>query len=570
MKCVVLKSVCLIFVLALGVSSPIALRAQVTAKPAGTTAASDVPSRWDIFVGYSYLAPKGTVGRNVYQKINFGGIASVARYFNRYVGLQAEGDWHTPSEKWPPDSNTGADNANDDFSGGSGGLILRYPTGNFTPFVHALAGGERVGSLFQTDEWGWVATAGGGLDYNTPWLHHHLAIRIFQADYQYASVDFAANQGGTGTFNIARLSAGVVFHFGSIAPPAQVAMACSPNPVWVYPGDPVTVTATTTNLDPKLNAVYSWSGSGATGNGTTASVATGSLAAGTYTVKGTVKEGKAGKEGLKPWETADCSAIFTVKAFEPPTISCSANPGTIKPGDTSTITAVGVSPQNRPLTYTYSASAGSVTGSGATATYNSAGAPTGAVGITCNVADDKGGNATANTVVTITAPYVPPAPHAQALCSVGFEKDKLRPTRVDNEAKACLDEIALDLQKQPDAKAVVVGEATTLEKTPKKGHKHAKVADLAAERAVNAKQYLVTEKGIDASRVSVATGSKDDKTVEDYLVPSGADFAADVSGTSPVDETAVKPQVRKPLGVKPHHKKHHKASAAAPAAMTPQ
>ena len=64
-------------------------------------------------------------------------------------------------------------------------------------------------------------------------------------------------------------------------------------------------------------------------------MATGSLAPGTYTVKGKVKEGKPGKEGLKPGQTADCSASFTVKAFEPPTISCSANPTTIKPGDTA-------------------------------------------------------------------------------------------------------------------------------------------------------------------------------------------------------------------------------------------
>ncbi len=66
-------------------------------------------------------------------------------------------------------------------------------------------------------------------------------------------------------------------------------------------------------------------------------------------------------------QTADCSASFTVKAFEPPTINCSANPTTIRPGDTSTITSQGVSPQNRPLTYSYSASAGSVSGSGTSA-----------------------------------------------------------------------------------------------------------------------------------------------------------------------------------------------------------
>jgi hypothetical protein len=324
------------------------------------------------------------------------------------------------------------------------------------------------------------------------------------------------------------------------------------------------VTATAGALDPKANVIYSWSGTGASGTGTTVTIATASLAAGSYTVKASVKEGKAGKEGLKPGESADCSASFTVKAYEPPTISCSANPGTIKPGDTSTITAVGVSPQNRPLTYSYTASAGSISGTGTSATFSSAGAPTGAVGITCNVSDDKGQTATANTSVTITAPYVAPTPHEQALCSITFTKDLKRPTRVDNEAKACLDQVALSLQQQADAKAVIVGESDAKEKewTAKETAKEAKmkhpkpVVDDAAQRAVNTKEYLVTEKGIDASRISVATGTTDGQTVEDYLVPAGANFSADVSGTTPVDETAVKAEVRKPLGEKKHaHKK---------------
>ncbi len=88
--------------------------------------------------------------------------------------------------------------------------------------------------------------------------------------------------------------------------------------------------------------------------------------------------------------------------------------------------------------------------------------------------------------------------------------------RVDNEAKACLDQVALDLKQQADAKAVIVGEQTTAEaaKTAKEQkralhNKHAKVDQFAAQRAVNAKDYLVTEQGIDASRISVATGTTD-------------------------------------------------------------
>jgi hypothetical protein len=89
-------------------------------------------------------------------------------------------------------------------------------------------------------------------------------------------------------------------------------------------------------------------------------------------------------------------------------------------------------------------------------------------------------------------------------------------------------------------------------------HKHLKVVDPAAERAANTKDYLVKEKGIDASRVSVATGTTDDQKVEDYLVPSGATFTSDVAGTIAVDEATVKAQPRKALG-----KKHHTAKKAA-------
>jgi hypothetical protein len=196
------------------------------------------------------------------------------------------------------------------------------------------------------------------------------------------------------------------------------------------------------------------------------------------------------------------------------------------------------------------------------------------VTITCTVTDDKGQSASttinaANTL-TITAPYVAPVPHTQSLCSISFAGDKERPSRVNNEAKACLDEVALDLQKQSDAQAVVVGSSDAKEKAAAakqaiaaKKNKHLKVVDLAAERAVNVKDYLVTEKGIDASRVSVATSAADGQTVEDYLVPAGANFSADVTGTTPVS-AEVKAEPRKPL-----HPVAHKKPAAAKKAAKP-
>ena len=567
-----LKSLTCPLALAFVALLPVAMSAQAV-KSNAKAVPGDNPSRWDIFIGYSYLAPRGTVTTSPptatpisanYDAVNVGGLLSGAYYFNRYFGAQGEYGIHEWGSQSTNGSNIGTHGNDDGFMTVAGGLIARYPAGNITPFAHGLVGTARVdGPYHQPFRWGPALTIGGGMDYETPFFNHHLAIRLFQADYEYMHADFGAGTyGGRANINAARLSAGVVIHAGTIVPPPPVTLACSVSPDSVFPGDPITVTATAGSIEPKMNVIYSWSGTGASGNATS-TIATGALDPGTYTVKATVKEGKTGKEGLKPGQTADCSATFTVKAFEPPTISCSANPTTIKPGESATVTSVGMSPQNRPLTYSYSATGGTVTGTGTTAEFSSAGAPTGVVGITCNVSDDKSHSATANTSVTIVAPVIPPAPKTQALCSISFATDTKRPTRVDNEAKACLDQVALDLQQQADAKAVVVGESNAKEKdiTEKQQkvalkHKKAKVEVFDAQRAVNAKDYLVTEKGIDASRVNVMTGTIDGQTVEDYLVPSGATFANDVQGTSPVDESTVKAEVRKPLPERHPAKKH--------------
>ena len=319
-----------------------------------------------------------------------------------------------------------------------------------TPFAHLLIGAAMVdGPTTIPTPGAPILPSAAASIIATTWFNGHLSIRALQADYEYMNTSFPSNWGGDTQINSLRLGAGAVLHWGSIAPPPAVTLACSANPSSIFPGDPVSVTATAGGLDPKLNAVYSFSGSGVTANGATASVATAALAPGVQTVNCGVKEGKPGKEGLKPWQVASSTATYTVKAFEAPTVSCSASPATIKPGESSTITATGISPQNRPLTYSYSATAGSVSGAGTTATYSSTGAASGSVGITCSVSDDKGQTASGSTEVTITAPYAAPIPHTQALCSITFSTDKKRPARVDNEAKACLDEVALDLKSRP-------------------------------------------------------------------------------------------------------------------------
>jgi len=308
-------------------------------------------------------------------------------------------------------------------------------------------------------------------------------------------------------------------------------------------------------LDPKKTVTYSWTSDSGPVSGTSsvASVDTKTLAAGNYTVKGHVSE------GMKPGQFADCSAQFTVTAFQPPTVGCSANPSTVNVGDPSTITASGMSPQNRPLTYSYSATAGSISGNTSTATLSTSGAAPGTITVTCNVVDDKGQSASQQTTVTVSAPVVVAAPIVtKSLCEVTFDRDKKRPTRVDNEAKACLDDIALSAQRDPQAKLAISGNSEPVKvmgkKTPLKEKKAEEwTAKEAAERAVNTKAYLVTEKGVDASRIEVFTGSTGTNTADTTLIPTGATL--DTTGLTPVDETAVKAIPRTAPPAHHHHKK---------------
>ena len=528
----------------LGVASLSAQSAPSTTAPAGPN-----PSRVDIFTGFSYFGAHGQVkpaGIN-YSSVNEGAIGSAAIYFNKYVGGEINLVAHP-------------DGANDGIYTSSAGLIVRAPMQNFTLFAHGLAGGAHIGgpnneapSTLEHEPytWGPSLTAGGGMDYDLPFFNNRFSLRLFEADFRYIHADFGPSVsiptsgvlGGRANLNGVDLSTGIVTHFGHIIPPPPVTYSCAVSPTSVYPGDPVTVTGTAMNLNPKKTATYTWSasnGASVSGTSSTATIDTKSLAAGTYSVKGHVSEGN------KPGMMADCSADFTVKAFEPPTIGCSANPSTVSPGDSSTITANGVSPQNRPLTYSYSASAGSISGSTSTAILSTAGAAPGTINVTCNVVDDKGQTASQMTTVTVIAPPAPPQVQTQSLCSVGFDRDAKRPTRVDNEGKACLDDLALNLQRTTDSKLAIVGNAASSEK---------KGPMLAGERAVNTKDYLVKEKGIDGSRVMVYTGTQDAKTVATTLVPAGATL--DMTGLTAVDETAVHAQPRTALHAskKAHHKK---------------
>lgn len=506
---------------------PAVCRAQ--AAPAGSRppGLSDV----DIFGGYGYLHPVGSslYGQD-YTPLPASFVAGVTGYFSHSFGVEAEYSKFFNSPDYC-------------FSTAQAGPAFRYQIGRLVPFAHIIGGGAQVGPAYAHNgdqgacSWGWAADAGLGVDYVLPAssLHNRLAIRA-EGDFQYTDNDYGPQvapgslTGGEGKITAFRLSAGFVYRLGEMTPPLPAAFGCELQPVSVYPGDPIAVTGSVINLEQnkRLMPAYSWTASGGklarTANGAT--IATNGLAAGDYNVIGRVSEGS------KPNQNAECSASFRVVAFEPPTIRCSASPATILPGGFATITAAGRSPQNRSLTYSYGATAGQIGGTGPTATLAAADVGSGVVNITCNVVDDRGNAASTTTSITVAAPPptpVPPAPAApaaQSLCSISFERDKKHPVRVDNEAKGCLDDIALLLNRMSDAVLVVVGK-----------HDPGEMPDAAAERTLNVKQYLADEKGIDPNRIELRTGENTGRTVDNVLVPPGATW--DSGSTTSFDPSRV-------------------------------
>jgi hypothetical protein len=122
---------------------------------------------------------------------------------------------------------------------------------------------------------------------------------------------------------------------------------------------------------------------------------------------------------------------------------------------------------------------------------------------------------------TITVSEVPPPipPKIGVPCGPIFFP--FNSARINNEHKACLDEIALQLQQDPRSTLVIDGHRDSSER-----------AGISLTRAFNARDYLVTEKNINKARIAVRNftdscpypggDAKLNRRVEFWVVPEGA------------------------------------------------
>ncbi|PYX96110.1 MAG: hypothetical protein DMG63_17685 [Acidobacteria bacterium] len=207
-------------------------------------------------------------------------------------------------------------------------------------------------------------------------------------------------------------------------------------------------------------------------------------------------------------------AVEATAAALPPTINCSVSRSTIQVGESSIITCNGVAEEGHTLTYSYQASAGQITPreNRATLTPNAPGPIT----VTATAVDDR--NLSAQSTVNLdvqSAPLSPTSTESTGSLTPSMLNEltfKLGSARVDNRAKAELDDDALRLQRDANATLIIEGSANPSENEA-----------LALQRAENAKTYLTQSKGIDASRIQTrAAQTKTGAKVVVVMVPAGA------------------------------------------------
>ncbi|HWO01973.1 MAG TPA: OmpA family protein [Blastocatellia bacterium] len=264
------------------------------------------------------------------------------------------------------------------------------------------------------------------------------------------------------------------------------------------------------------------------GTGASVDVPTGSLACGRYSVTTTVTASVPAVDCPSDCVTTGqttCTTNFEVTEPPCPTVSCDvrANPSTVTVGDKVTFSATATGADSP--TFTWSTTGGTLSStSGSEVSLDTTGASPGQITVSVNVSTSRtrcdqpcpGGSC--STYVTVNPPVIT-KPDVVSPCGPIFFP--YNSARINNEHKACLDDIAVKLQQDPRSAVVIDGHRDSSERV-----------GISLTRANNARDYLVNEKGVDSARITVRnfgdtcphpTGDANlNRRVEFWYVPDGA------------------------------------------------
>lgn len=373
----------------------------------------------------------------------------------------------------------------------------------FVPYAEFLLGASHAGVPMTGDQsqTSFALAAGGGVDIA---LTRNIAWRFAELDYLMTNFS-GSSLGGNARQDNFRVGSGIVLRFGlpSAAPPPPPhqppVAACSANPTSVFAGSgdsvAIHVNASSPQNDP-LTYSYTATGGAVDGNGPDARWNSTGVAVGTYTITAKVDDGKGG--------TASCATDFKVeeRPNRPPTASLSVERSPILPGEHTGITCNGSDPDGDPLTYSYSATGGQVSGTGANAQFDATGLKPGTYTVKCTVNDGRGGAADATgDVVVQEPPQVHQLEVKLALHSIYFPTAQPTVARPNGGLLASqagtLDTLASDFKQyltfRPDAHLILGGHADI------RGGKEYNQA-LSERRVERTKSYLI-EKGVPADHL---------------------------------------------------------------------
>ena len=485
--------------------------------PAGAKSNADTPPgrivpRFEIAGMFNYV--NFNPGNPFGSFNNYGGSGSFTWNVSRWVGLTEELGGLSYNRTVNGISNSGGTTT---FLLGPRLNLRKFDY--FVPFAEFLLGGAHAGPPMtgNASQTSFALAAGGGVDIV---LSRNIAWRFAEIDYLMTNFS-GASLGGNARQDNLRLGTGIVLRFGlpKEAPPPPVnqppVAACSANPTSVFAGSGDTVAIHVNASDPDndpLTYTYTASSGTVDGTGPDARWNSTGLSEGTYTVTTQVSDGKGG--------TASCATDIKVEARpnRPPTASLAVERSPILPGEHTGITCTGNDPDNDPLTYTYSASGGQVTGTGSSAQFDATGLQPGTYNVKCTVNDGRGGTADASGNVEVNEP---PQVHQLelklALHSIYF------PTAQPTVAKpnggllanqaGTLDTLANDFKQyltyKPDAHLILGGHADI------RGGKQ--YNQLLSERRVErAKNHLI-EKGVPADHIDTKAYGVDQNMTDEQV-----------------------------------------------------
>jgi len=306
----------------------------------------------------------------------------------------------------------------------------------------------------------------------------------------------------------------------------------------VCAGDKVALTATASDPDGDT-LLYTWTSTGGKicCDGATQQFDTTGLAPGDYTITVEVNDGC----GCVAFD----SKTIRVEACPPltvcfgPNLDVNASATSVDAGEKINFTTTGVTGGRNygDVRYEWSASAGTISGSGLNATLDTTGVTPGStIEVTVRATSTEGNcSASGSTRVSLKMPPPPPPPpptFSELGQCTSFKRNN---ARVDNACKEILQNRVIPaLQADPGAKLVIDGYRADNEKP----------ATLDLQRAKNVRDRLADGSlgtQIDANRIVVRPGgvSTDGSQVKIYFVPSGA---ADPPGPSAVDAGPVTPE----------------------------